>query len=269
MIASLTASTIACRTPCRAARRSARGSPPGPRSTTAYGTSPTLRLALPLQHAHQVGVGHRRQRVVAHVAVGEQQLADEQMALEDGAPVLREGRAGDREVGAERVEQRLADRADVAARRCESKVEQYLNRICRAPCARSQRERGERLARPPRRPAMVRDLSATTTASASPGSTPVLGHADQLHRAHAVAHQHVGEVGGAGEVVGDAAEQDATWARVLCLVASGARSSAPWPDGAKHKFRFGRSAMHVVITGGAGFIGKKLAARAPRARHAR
>ena len=35
-----------------------------------------------------------------------------------------------------------------------------------------------------------------------------LGHADQLHRAHAVAHQHAAQIGGAGEVVGDGAEQD-------------------------------------------------------------
>jgi hypothetical protein len=52
---------------------------------------------------------------------------------------------------------------------------------------------------------MVRDLSATTTASAS-GPGPV-GHADGLHHLHAGAHQVVGEVGGAGEVVGDAAEE--------------------------------------------------------------
>jgi hypothetical protein len=52
---------------------------------------------------------------------------------------------------------------------------------------------------------MVRDLSATTTASTRYPAG--LGHADGLHHAHACAHQVVGQVGGAGEVVGDAAQQ--------------------------------------------------------------
>jgi hypothetical protein len=52
----------------------------------------------------------------------------------------------------------------------------------------------------------VRDFSATTTASAR---APARGHADGLHRAHAGAHQHAGHVGGAGEVVGDDAEDHA------------------------------------------------------------
>jgi hypothetical protein len=52
---------------------------------------------------------------------------------------------------------------------------------------------------------MVRDLSATTTASTS-ASSGVGRHSDGLHHAHAGAHEVVGEVGRAGEIVGDAAE---------------------------------------------------------------
>ena len=32
-------------------------------------------------------------------------------------------------------------------------------------------------------------------------------HADHLHRSHPAAHQHGGKIGGAGEIVGDAAQQ--------------------------------------------------------------
>jgi hypothetical protein len=53
---------------------------------------------------------------------------------------------------------------------------------------------------------MVRDFSAITSASAAT-ARQLIGNADALHGAHAAAHQHVGQVGGAGEVVGDAAEQ--------------------------------------------------------------
>ena len=55
--------------------------------------------ALPLQHPHQVAVRHRRQRMVAHVAVGEQLVADEQMAQIDAPAVLGQRRAGDRHLG--------------------------------------------------------------------------------------------------------------------------------------------------------------------------
>ena len=93
-------------------------------------------------------------------------------------------------------------------RSVELKVEQYLNRICRAPRARSHASAASELTDRLWSAGMVRDLSATTTAWAVAGIDPVLGHADQLHRRHAVAHQHAGEIGGAGEIVRDAAEQD-------------------------------------------------------------
>jgi len=52
---------------------------------------------LRLQHAHEPGVGHRRQRVVSHAAVAEQLIAHEQVALEHRALVLGESRARDGE----------------------------------------------------------------------------------------------------------------------------------------------------------------------------
>ena len=73
--------------------------------------SPTLRRCLRLQHAHQVGVGHRRQRVVVHAAVAQQHVADEQVALEHRALVVREGRAGDREALACRAARPSAHRS--------------------------------------------------------------------------------------------------------------------------------------------------------------
>ena len=52
--------------------------------------------------------------MVAHAGVREQLPADEQMALVDRAAVLREGRAGDGELGAQRRQQRIGDRPDIA-----------------------------------------------------------------------------------------------------------------------------------------------------------
>ena len=40
-------------------------------------------IQLRLHHPHQVGIGHRRQRMVLHRAVRQQHVADEQVALED------------------------------------------------------------------------------------------------------------------------------------------------------------------------------------------
>jgi len=66
------------------------------------------------EHADEIRVAHRRQRVVAHRRIRQQFTADEQVAEVDRALVDRERRAGDREFRAERVEQGFGDRADVA-----------------------------------------------------------------------------------------------------------------------------------------------------------
>jgi hypothetical protein len=54
-----------------------------------------LAACLCLHHAHQIRICHRRERVVLHAGFVEQHLADEQVALEDGAPVVGEGGSGD------------------------------------------------------------------------------------------------------------------------------------------------------------------------------
>ena len=76
-----------------------------------------LALRLRRQHAHEVGVGHGRERMVLHAGFGQQLVADEQVAVADRAPVLREGRAGNREVRVQRIHQRIGHRTDIAARR--------------------------------------------------------------------------------------------------------------------------------------------------------
>ena len=92
-------------------------------------------------------------------------------------------------------------------RSVESKVEQYLNRICSAPRGAQPGQRGERLGDRLRRRHGAR-FQRHHHGLRVAGMDPFLGHADQLHRRHAVAHQHAGKVRGAGEVVRDAAEQD-------------------------------------------------------------
>ena len=62
---------------------------------------------LRLEDADEVRVGHRRQRMVAHADSRKQNVADEEMALEDGARVVGESRRRDRERAAELVHQRL------------------------------------------------------------------------------------------------------------------------------------------------------------------
>ncbi len=75
---------------------------------------PDLVGGLWLQHAHQVGIGHRCERVVLHAGLGEQHVAHIQIATKDGAAILGEGRAGDGEIGAELFHQCIHHRADVA-----------------------------------------------------------------------------------------------------------------------------------------------------------
>ena len=166
------------------------------------GHQPHLVLRLPAQNAHQTCVAHRRQRMVLHRGVGEQLAADEEMAQIDGAAILREGRAGDGEVGLQLVQQRIRHRADVArVRRVEGGAvleEDLFRAIGLQPAARGERLRhrvgrrnGARLQRH-HHGIGLRGLA--------------LRGANGLHRVHAAARERVGEVGGPGEIVGDAAE---------------------------------------------------------------
>ena len=66
--ASVSASTIAQCRPCSFSAVMARRMAGAPCSTVANGTSPTGRARLPPEHAHEVGVAHRCQRMVFHAA---------------------------------------------------------------------------------------------------------------------------------------------------------------------------------------------------------
>ena len=82
-----------------------------------------LGTRLQAQPAADVGVGHRRQRMVLHPRLAEQHVSDEQMPLVDGASHRREGGASDDALDAERVRQGLRDRSDVAlGRRIEGRA---------------------------------------------------------------------------------------------------------------------------------------------------
>ena len=110
---------------------------------------PDFRSRLPLQHAHEVRVAHRRERMVFHARLVEQRIADKQMAAKDRAAVLGKRRAGNREsrrvtADGQRVEQRVRHRADVArVGRIERRAvfEEELAAALRAQPV----ERGERL----------------------------------------------------------------------------------------------------------------------------
>ena len=67
--------------------------------------------------APQVRVGHRVEGMVLEPGFVEEPVADEEMALVDGAAGGRERRTGGDAADPERARQRLADRADIALRR--------------------------------------------------------------------------------------------------------------------------------------------------------
>jgi len=69
---------------------------------------------LRLQETHQVGIGHRRQRMIPHPAIREQDVADEEMSLEHSAIVIRKSWNNDAEVAIQLVHQSFDDRADIA-----------------------------------------------------------------------------------------------------------------------------------------------------------
>ena len=76
-----------------------------------------LAANLLLQHAHQAGVVHRCQRMIAHAGLIEEFVTNEQVAFVDRTAIGWKGRAGNREIGAERVHQRIGYRSDIALRR--------------------------------------------------------------------------------------------------------------------------------------------------------
>ncbi len=155
------------------------------------------------QHAHQVGVLHRGQRVVLHAALVQQRGADEQVPLVDCAAVGRECRVGQGEAAAQALDQRIRHRADVAglgAVEGRAVLEEDLLGPGGEQRLAGGQALGHRLAW--RRGAGLQRDDDGIGLGQRPGR-----HADHLHRGHAAFHQGVRKVGGAGEIIGDAAEQ--------------------------------------------------------------
>ncbi len=201
---SATASTITWRTPSAASLSSAARKVAEPACTCFSAHEPDLVRGLPRQHAHQARIGHRVERVVAHVRIGQQQVADEQMAEEDGAAVLGEGRTVDRLLAAQRVEQRIADRADVALVRrieCRAVLEEEADAARRLQGLQRLSRLGDRVLRRDRA-RLERDDDGIDVV----GDRALRRHADGLDGAHAALDQHARDVGRTGEVVGDDSE---------------------------------------------------------------
>ncbi len=75
---------------------------------------PNRQSCLLSQHAHQVGIAHRGQRMILHRGFGEEGVADEQVPLEHRAAIGREGGAGEGAGFSDEVEQGLGYGADIA-----------------------------------------------------------------------------------------------------------------------------------------------------------
>ena len=182
-----------------------------------------LAPGLRLQHAHQVGVGHGGQRVVLHAALVQQHIACKQIALEHRALVVRKSRGGNAEIAAQRIHQGLRHRADIAgggAVKGRAVFEIDLLRALALQPAQGIQRLGDGL---------ISGDGARLEGdhhSIHLGTQRAAGHANGLHHAHAGADQVVGQVGGAGKVVGNAAQLQggaahrwppslAAWGRVM------------------------------------------------------
>ena len=78
------------------------------------GNEPDLQPCLPLQHAHQVGIPHGRERVILHRAFVQENITDEEMAHVNGAGIGGKSRANKRYFSPHLFEKRLGNGADIA-----------------------------------------------------------------------------------------------------------------------------------------------------------
>ncbi|CVA82460.1 Uncharacterised protein [Serratia marcescens] len=159
---------------------------------------------LGFHQAQQVAVGHRRDRVMTHAGFGQQLFPDEQVALIDRAAVYRQRRRYHSETFPQRGEQGVGHRADIALRGAVESGAVFEVELAAAlflqPGQRLQRQFDRLLCRAGARfQADDRRLRADRRF--------VLRHAVQLHRRQAVLHQKTGDIGRAGKIIRDYAEQ--------------------------------------------------------------
>lgn len=146
---------------------------------------------------------HRVERVVLEGALVQRHGTDEQIALVDGATGFGKSRRDQHDSLAAIGTQRIHHRPDIACVRGiegRADLEQHVARAATTqPClgrarARHRKSRLDRAALQRHHDGVhLRQLQI------------VSGHTDGLHRAQSGARQRIGEIGGAGVVVGDAA----------------------------------------------------------------
>ncbi|RMU51326.1 hypothetical protein ALP29_201130 [Pseudomonas syringae pv. avii] len=147
--------------------------------------------------------------MVLHARFAEQLVLYEQMTTENRAAVFREGRAGQGEVAAQLFQQCLADLTDVAGgSRIEGRA--ILEEDLLAPALAQPFQRGEGFSHGVGAWRGARFQGNDNRIGVQPCSHLGAGDTDALHGAHAAAHQHVGQVGRAGEIVSNAAQQRAS-----------------------------------------------------------
>jgi hypothetical protein len=71
-------------------------------------------IQLRLQHAHQVGIGHWGEGMMAHATVGKQRVSHKEMSMDDRSLVLRKCRRGNAETTIQLIHQRLDHGTNVA-----------------------------------------------------------------------------------------------------------------------------------------------------------
>ncbi len=143
--------------------------------------------------------------MILHGALGEWHVADEQVAHVDRALVGGKRRAGERHAALNALKQRLGDRSYIAfVGRVEGRAileEQLPGALCQQGIGAPQRQRdglfhgaGARL-----------ESDHHGVEAGQPAA--ILGHRHHLDGAHAGTRQHQCEIGGPGQVVSDASQQ--------------------------------------------------------------
>ena len=162
-----------------------------------------LAFGLCLHDAHQIGIGHGRERMVLHTAFIQEHSACKQIAFEHGAAVVRECGRGNGEFAIQRVHQSFCDGADVACG-CAVKGRAVLeiNLLCALRFEPVQRFKR-----------LCNGLAGRDGACLQGhhhridiGGKRCLRHAKSLHHPHASADQVVGQIGGTCEVVCNATQ---------------------------------------------------------------